>query len=316
MRNPTFRHRERRGEDKTFVVKKETTLLAFVMEKLPKQSERNCRRIIANHQVAVGGAPISLFSAELYPEDEVTIAWEPIRKKKRRDLPIIYEDDHLLAIDKPSGLLSVASDKEKKATAYRMMSDYVSMKDRSKRLFVVHRLDEDTSGVLLFAKDRATQEKLQKHWNDVVTKRGYYAIVEGEMEKKEDTLRNYLFEDKTNLMRVAHGKSGKLAVTSYKVIAEKGGYSLLDVDIKTGRKNQIRVQLGHIGHYVAGDDKYGEPANPLKRLGLHAYELMIVSPIDGRSIELKSPMPTAFKSMFFKARKKGASHVSDRREEK
>ncbi len=296
-RKPLVRSRR---PDKTYVVRHETDLLSFVKEKLPGQSERNVRRIIANHQVAVGGAPVSLFSFRLYPEDEVTLAWEPIRKKKRKNLPIIYEDEHIIAIDKPSGLLSVASDKEKKSTAYRMMSDYLTMNDRSARLFVVHRLDEDTSGVLLFAKDRATQEKLQKHWNDIVTKRGYYAIVEGSMEKKEATLKDYLFEDKTNLMRVAHGPKGaKLAVTEYKTMAEKGGYSLLDVDIKTGRKNQIRVQLGHIGHFVVGDDKYGEPSDPLKRLGLHAYRLTLVSPEDGREIDLRSPMPGPFRKMFF-----------------
>lgn len=317
FRKPTSKPHQSFGRskraDKTFVVRHETDLLSFVKEKLTGQSERNVRRIIANHQVAVGGAPVSLFSFRLYPEDEVTLAWEPIRKKKRKDLPIIYEDEHLIAIDKPSGLLSVASDKEKKSTAYRMMSDYVTMNNRSARLFVVHRLDEDTSGVLVFAKDRPTQEKLQKHWNDVVTKRGYYAIVEGSMEKKEATLKDYLFEDKTNLMRVAHGPRGaKLAVTNYKVMAEKGGFSLLDVDIKTGRKNQIRVQLGHTGHFVIGDDKYGEPANPLKRLGLHAYQLTLISPEDGRKIDLRSPMPYPFKKMFFNVEKEESRERKDK----
>ncbi len=294
---------ERRSEysDKTFVVFSECDLLSFLLKCLPNQSKRNVQRIIANHQVAVGGAPVSLFSFRLYPEDEVTLSWSPIRKRKRRDLPIVHEDEHLLVIDKPSGLLSVASDKERKATAYRMMSDYLMMKDRSARLFIVHRLDEDTSGILLFAKDRATQEALQKKWNDIVVKRGYYAIVEGAMEKKEDTYRDYLFEDKTNLMRVGHAFRGaKLAVTSYSVIASNPSYSLLDIDIKTGRKNQIRVQLGHRGHFVIGDDKYGEPSNPLKRLGLHAYELKLISPLDGRILDFKSPMPASFKGLFFK----------------
>lgn len=287
-------------EDRTFIVKKESDLLTFMTSKLPGQSQRNVSRIIANHQVAVGGAPVSLFSFRVYPEDEVTLSWAPIRKVRRKNLPIIYEDEHIIVIDKPSGLLSVASDKEKKNTAYRMVSDYVSQKDRSARIFVVHRLDEDTSGVLVFAKDRLSQETLQKHWNDVVTKRGYYAIVEGVPEKREATLKNYLFEDKTNLMRVARSPKGaKLAITNYRVIKEGKGYSLLDVDIKTGRKNQIRVQLGHIGHYVIGDDKYGEPANPLKRLGLHAYELRLLSPLDGHEITLRSPMPASFKKLMF-----------------
>ena len=285
---------------KTFPVHHETTLLEFLKGKLPQQSEKNVKRIIMNHQVAVGGVPTDLFRFPLYPEDEVTLSWSPIRKRAPRPIPILFEDDEIIAIDKPSGLLSVASDREKGRTAYRMVSEYVEGKRRGSRIFVVHRLDEDTSGVLIFAKKIEAREALQKDWQKIVRKRGYYAIVEGSMEKKEATLKDYLFEDKTNLMRVAHGPQGaKLAVTKYKVMAEKGGYSLLDVDIKTGRKNQIRVQLGHTGHFVIGDDKYGEPSNPLKRLGLHAYELTIISPENGRKIDLRSPMPRPFEKMFF-----------------
>ena len=165
--------RKRRGlinpdKTKTYKVYQECTLLDFVKMKLPQQSEKNCKRIIMNHQVGVNGAPVSIFKAPLYKEDEVTLAWKPIRRYKRDNLPIIYEDDELIVIDKPSGLLSVASDKEKRRTAYRMVADYLSYKDPNSRCFIVHRLDEDTSGVLLFAKNNIIRTALQHQWNDIV----------------------------------------------------------------------------------------------------------------------------------------------------
>jgi len=285
---------------KTYVVYHETDLLTFCCEKIPKQSRHNVQRIIANHQVAVGGAPVSLFSYKLFPEDEVTISWDRISKHERHDLPIIYEDDDIIAINKPSGLLSTPSDREKGRTAYRLVSDYVTQKDRNNRIFVVHRLDEDTSGVLIFAKSFEVREALQNNWADIVTNRGYYAIVEGMDIPDEGVLKDYLAQDSTFQVYVVRNPSkGKLAITKYKKISAKAGYSLLDVHLETGRKNQIRVQLGNIGHYVIGDDRYGEPSNPLKRLGLHAYELDFKNPLNNKEYKLNAPMPPEFKKMFF-----------------
>jgi 23S rRNA pseudouridine1911/1915/1917 synthase len=287
---------------KTYVVYHETDLLTFCCEKIPKQSRHNVQRIIANHQVAVGGAPVSLFSYKLFPEDEVTISWDRISKHERHDLPIIYEDDDIIAINKPSGLLSTPSDREKGRTAYRLVSDYVTQKDRNNRIFVVHRLDEDTSGVLIFAKSFEVREALQNNWADIVTNRGYYAIVEGMDIPDEGVLKDYLAQDSTFQVYVVRNPSkGKLAITKYKKISAKAGYSLLDVHLETGRKNQIRVQLGNIGHYVIGDDRYGEPSNPLKRLGLHAYELDFKNPLNNKEYKLNAPMPPEFKKMFFKS---------------
>lgn len=285
---------------KTYVVYHETDLLTFCCEKIPKQSRHNVQRIIANHQVAVGGAPVSLFSYRLFPEDEVTISWDRISKHERHDLPIIYEDDDIIAINKPSGLLSTPSDREKGRTAYRLVSDYLTQKDRNNRIFIVHRLDEDTSGVLVFAKNFEVREALQNNWSEIVSCRGYYAIVEGMDIPDEGVLKDYLAQDSTFQVYVVRNPSkGKLAITKYKKISAKAGYSLLDVHLETGRKNQIRVQLGNIGHYVIGDDRYGEPSNPIKRLGLHAYELDFTNPLNGKVYQLNAPMPPEFKKMFF-----------------
>jgi len=307
-KNDKKKHETKKGlidpnKVKTYKVYHETDLLTFLREKMPNQSQHNIRHMIANHQVAVGGAPQSLFRFRLYPEDEVTVTWNPIRKRERKDLPIIYEDDDIIAIDKPSGLLSVASEREKGKTAYRLVSDYVTQKDRNARIFVVHRLDEDTSGILIFAKSYAVREALQNHWQEIVSKRCYYAIVEGEDIPDEGTLKDYLIVDDTYTTKITKNRElGKLAVTKYKKIACKNGLSLLDVEILTGRKNQIRAQLGNIGHHVVGDDRYGEPVDPLGRLGLMAYRLDFINPLSQKAYNLKLEMPEAFKKPFWKSR--------------
>lgn len=292
------------NKTKTFLVYHKTNLLTFLREKIPHQSQHNIRHIIANHQVAVGGAPVSLFTFPLYPEDEVTVSYNKITKRERKDLPIIYEDEDIIAINKPSGLLSVASDREKGRTAYRIVSDYLTQKDKNARIFVVHRLDEDTSGVLIFAKKYEVRETLQNHWQEIVSKRGYYAIVEPGDISDSGRLVDYLAQDKAlNVFVTKNKKAGKEAITNYRKIVSTSRYALLDVNIETGRKNQIRVQLGNIGHYVIGDDRYGEPSNPLKRLGLHAYELDFLSPVTKKVYKINCPIPPEFKKLLGEGKK-------------
>lgn len=285
---------------KEFKVHEECELLPFLLSKYPHLSRNAVKNLLSNHQVAVDGAPVSQFNLKLAKEDTVIVSKCRISKKTRRDLPIIFENNEFIVIDKPSGLLSVASDTEKARTAYRMVSDYMQQKDKHNRIYVVHRLDEDTSGVLMFAKNPEIRNLLQKSWADIVKSRRYYAVVEGVMERKEATLINYLKENSLNLMYVtknAKDKDAKKCITNYKVIESNEMYSLLDINIETGRKNQIRVQLGNLGHYVLGDDKYGEPANPIKRLALHSYELSFAHPVTGKLYIFKSPMPKDFQSL-------------------
>ena len=285
----------------------EEGLLDFLYFKLSKLPKKNVKTILAKHCVAVNGVPVSQFDYPLVKEDVVTISKTPLTKHTRKDLPIIYEDEDIIAINKPSGLLSVASDREKGRTAYRLISDYVSSKNKKDRIYVVHRLDEDTSGVLIFAKSNEVKEALQNSWQEIVKDRGYYAIVEGQMEPKEATLRDYLDQNDLHLVYVTKNKAkGKLAITNYKEIAYKNGYSLLDVHIDSGRKNQIRVQLGNQGHFVIGDDKYGEPADPIKRLGLHAYSLKFTNPHNGKAYHFVTEMPQEFKTLMFGSVKKEA----------
>ncbi len=279
---------------KEYTVKKESELLTYLIEEL-KYNRSNAKSLLSHHMISIDGAPISQFDFKLTKGDSLIISKKPIKKKTRKNLPIIYEDDELIVINKPAGLLSIASDKEKSSTAYRMVMDYLQEKDRHNRIYVVHRLDKETSGILMFAKNEELKNMLQDKWNDLVISRGYYAVCEGIFNKKEDHIINYLKMNKLNLMYVTQDKkNSQKCITDYKVIKENDKYSLLDVHIFTGRKNQIRVTLGSLGHFVLGDDKYGEPPNPINRLCLHAYELVLRHPKTNKILKFSDVLPKDF----------------------
>ena len=215
---------------------------------------------------------------------------------KKEKLDIIYEDKYLIVINKKSGLLTIASPKEKEKTLYHQVSDYVKKQHKSNKIFIVHRLDKDTSGLVLFAKSSETKNKLQNNWFNSIRK--YYAIVEDRLEKKEQTLKSYIAETQTLFSYSTNDSNkGKLALTHYKVIKEAKQYSLLDIHILTGRKNQIRVQLSDIGNPIVGDKKYNSKKNPLRRLCLHAYYLEFMHPITNQNLILKTPLPKSFEML-------------------
>lgn len=284
-----------------YPVNKNCELLSFLLETLKGQSRNSVKSLLTNHRVSVDGAPISQYNFQLTKGDVVIISKTPIHKKTRSNLPIIFENDEIIVINKPSGLLSIASDKEKGSTAYRMLTDYVQQKDKHNRIYVVHRLDEDTSGVLMVAKNEKLRDALQDKWNELVSSRGYIAIVEGHLTNKSGTIRSYLKKNAQNMMYSSKKEGdGQLAITHFVVKKESKDYSLLDVHIDSGRKNQIRVHLGDLGHHVVGDDKYGNPSNPLKRLGLHAYELILEHPFTHKTMKFTAPIPKEFDSLFEK----------------
>ena len=285
---------------KQYVVKEPCELLEFLLLTFKDQSRNSVKSLLGSHRVTIDGAPVTQFNFKLYPGDTVIISNTAIRKKTRSNLPIIFEDNDLIVINKPTKLLSVPSDNEKGSTAFRMVNDYLQQKDKHNRAFIVHRLDEDTSGVLMFAKNIKMTNALTDgdNWNDLVKKRGYYAIVEGQLDNKEGRITSYLKKNAQNMMYSSKKKGdGQLAITDYQVIKENKDYSLVDVDIKTGRKNQIRVHFGDLGHFIIGDDKYGEPSNPIKRLGLHAYELDIRNPLTGKMMKFTAPIPKEFEAL-------------------
>lgn len=288
---------------KTFKVSKESFLLDFLYFKITNDSKNNIKHYLSNHQVLVNGTMTSQFDFKLCKEDVVTIVKNKVdvKKKPTVKLDIIYEDDELIVINKPSGLLSIESDKEKQDTAYGMLQEYVSRNDKKARVFTVHRIDKDTSGVLVIAKNEEIRNKLQHNWQSIVKNREYVAVCEGAFKEKKGQIKSYLKKNVNNLMYSTTDKvNGKLAVTNYQVMKENKLYSLVDVHIDSGRKNQIRVHMNDLHHPVVGDDKYGSLQNPLGRLGLHAYILEFIHPITKKNMVFKAKIPDSFNRLFNK----------------
>jgi len=217
--------------------------------------------------------------------------------KRNRKFNIIYEDKEIIVIDKPAGMLSVSTDKQDENTAYRLVNDY--LRNKRGRVWIVHRLDRETSGVMLFAKSEQIKLKLQDNWDNMAIKRGYIAVVEGRVKVPEKVITSWLKQTKSLLVYSSNREGdGKLAITNYKVLQTAKNYSLLELTLETGRKNQIRVHMKDIGHPVTGDKKYGAVKNPLHRLGLHASVLTVKHPATGEEIKFESPLPEAFTKLF------------------
>ena len=214
-------------------------------------------------------------------------------------LAVLYEDKEILVVDKPAGLLTVATEHEKTRTAHSILTGYISTGCGRcrKRLFVVHRLDRDTSGVLIFAKSEEAMYRLKAAWKE--TRKRYLAIVHGILEKKSGTITSYLAEDEDYVVySTTDTTKGRLAQTVYNVVKEKKGQSLLEVELLTGRKNQIRVHLAGIGHPIVGDAKYGKGDEGLPRMALHARSLSFTHPFNGNKLSFESDVPDLFNKLF------------------
>ena len=212
-----------------------------------------------------------------------------------KKLDIIYEDKELLVVNKENNLLTIGTSKNKINTLYHEVREYI--KKKNQKVFIVNRLDKDTSGIVLFAKNERLKEQLQDKWNDI-TNRYYYAVVEGIPKKSKDTLKDYLQESSTYQVYISNDNKGKLAILNYEIVNKANKYALLNVEIKTGRKNQIRCQLDNIGCPIIGDKKYNSKKNPIGRLGLHAYKLILKNPSYKKTYIFESNIPKEFKNIF------------------
>lgn len=287
-----------------YTVGRSDELLNFLLSKC-KTSRNNVKSLLSNRQVMVNGSPVCQFNFALAKDDEVKIAKRPVavcqppsrKMQSRPKLSILYEDEDFIAVLKPGGLLSVESDKTREC-AFQYVLEYLQAKDKRLRPFILHRIDKETSGVLVFAKNIKLHSMLRQNWNTYVKTREYIAVVEGKMEKKEDTVISYLRENQNNLVYSAKDRDGQKAITHYRVIAENREYSLLEIFIDTGRKNQIRVHMHELGHSIVGDEKYGYTKDPLKRLGLHASKLEFLHPITGKLISIEAKAPNTFYGLF------------------
>jgi len=222
----------------------------------------------------------------------------PPKRYQPKGLTILYEDRDIIVVDKVNGLLTVSSEKVKDKTAYYLLTEYVRKGNQKskRRVFIVHRLDRDTSGVIVFAKDEKAKRYLQEEWQNFSKK--YYALVHGAMPQKEGIITSYLAENSIHRMySVTDPEKGKLAKTGYKVIRESIKYSLLEINLLTGRKNQIRVHLADKGCTVAGDKKYGVKEKGINRLMLHAASLTITHPFSKEKMTFTTKVPAYFDSL-------------------
>lgn len=283
-----------------FHVEEKSLLMEFLMAQMPNKSRNNIKSLLSHKQVLVEGKPVSQFDFPLLPGQKVEISSNRVSpEQKFREYNIVYEDQHIIVIDKMAGLLSIATENEKRATAYSLLSRHVKKQDRGNKIFIVHRLDRETSGLMLFAKSEEVKNKLQETWNDTVIERTYLAVVEGPVEKQEGTITSYLSEDKVFKMHSSpNPASGKEAITHFSVIKKNNAYSLLKVNLETGRKNQIRIHMQEMGHNIVGDKKYGATTSPIKRLGLHAQQLSFMHPVTGEKMNFETKVPRVFLRLF------------------
>ena len=275
-----------------YIVKENEILIGFLKKMFSNLSKNSVKSLLHNEKVFVNGNMTTKYNYELNIGDVVEI-----REKVAKNIDIIYEDKDIIVINKPSGLLTVATEKEKNKTAYHLVMEYLKKKNKNNRIFIIHRLDKDTSGIIMFAKNERAKHLYQDNWNDIVKKRCYYAVIDGKMENKEGTIKSYLKEN-GNMVYSVKNRSGKLAITEYKVLKERKNISLLDINLKTGRKNQIRVHMKENKTPILGDLKYGEKSKLINRLALHAYKLELVNPVTKKLLTFEINMPNEFKMLF------------------
>lgn len=275
-----------------YIVKENEILIEFLKKMFSNLSKNSVKSLLHNEKVFVNGNMTTKYNYELNIGDVVEI-----REKVAKNIDIIYEDKDIIVINKPSGLLTVATEKEKNKTAYHLVMEYLKKKNKNNRIFIIHRLDKDTSGIIMFAKNERAKHLYQDNWNDIVKKRCYYAVIDEKMENKEGTIKSYLKEN-CNMVYSVKDRSGKLAITEYKVLKERENISLLDINLKTGRKNQIRVHMKENKTPILGDLKYGEKSKLINRLALHAYKLELINPVTKKLLTFEINMPNEFKMLF------------------
>ena len=273
-------------------------LLQFLLEQMPDSSKSKVKELLS-HSVCVNGRHVTQYNYPLQPGMVVTI--EKVGYKERlkpRDLDIVYEDEHLFVINKHEGLLSY-SKKPNDTTVITVLNRYLSLTHQHYTAHIVHRLDRDTSGLMMVAKSKQVSQRFEADWKGLVNDRAYVAVAWGKMEPKEGTIKSWLTDGEYCVLSSPTDNGGKLAVTHYKVVRTSRRYSLLELRLDTGRRNQIRVHLREEKHPVVHDPMYGykDDVSPINRLALHAFRLGFTHPITGKKLKFETPYPSAFEKL-------------------
>lgn len=280
----------------TFEPDAEARLLDYLLAAMPDRKRTTVKDYLRHNQVMVGGAVTRQWDHPLKPGDIVRVnTSREFQTFRHPRLRIVYEDEHIIVVNKGYGLLSMGTDRKQEGTAYWLLRDYVKRIDPRNKIFIVHRLDQQTSGLMVFARTPEAKEALQHNWNNMVLERTYVAVTEGAPDPAEGEVRGYLAENSAHEVYVTTDPAkGKLAVTRYRTLRARGKYAMLELSLDTGRKNQIRVHMQQLGTPISGDRRYGGSPSPIHRLALHARTLRFVHPITRRDMNFSSDLPPGF----------------------
>ena len=304
----------RHKQDTILRVEQDCLLMDFLQAKMGGMAKASIKQLLSQRRVTVNNAIQTRHDTPIRRGEIVVIASGRGNVELRHPkLRVVYEDDALIVVEKKNGLLTVPVKADsKETTVFSILKEYVRKQSHRNTVHVVHRLDRETSGLLVFAKSSELQEYMRTYWRQLVTKRSYVALVEGKLEKNEGKITSWLTEDsRTALVSSSPvDNGGQLAITNYKVLKEsalqtdeadlKTEYSLVELNLETGRTNQIRVHMASIGHPVVGDRKYGHgnESSPIDRLCLHARVLEFIHPMTEKKVRFEAPMPKEFARIF------------------
>jgi len=286
--------KDKKSKDLIFNVLETDKLLHFIMRKMNGISRTKAKNILSGGSILVDGKKITKHDFELIPGMEVRISRDNNKTLDNQWVRIVFEDQYLFVVEKQAGILC-NSQHPANETVQSILNQYLEQNHQRCHAHIVHRLDRDTSGLLLLAKDKKVALKFEENWKETVYDRRYVALVHGEMRKNEGTISSWL-KDSAQFITYSSksDNGGKFAVTHYKLIKVKNGYSLVELQLETGRKNQIRVHLQDIGFPVVGDPKYGDGDDKIGRLGLHAYKLCFIHPVTGQNLRFETTLPKSF----------------------
>lgn len=298
MRNTNNTYKTQGGDNLVITVKENAPLLEYLINNV-SESRSKLKATLQGRGIAVNGRMVTQFDYQLKAGDKIIISRHKKQNQfKSRYVKIVYEDRWLVVVEKNIGILSMAAG-HSSLNVKSVLDDYFLKSRQKSRAHVVHRLDRDTSGLMVYAKDIETEQILEHKWHQIVYDRRYVAVVSGEMEQNNGTIANWLKDNKAYITYSSPtDNGGKYAVTHFQVLNRTTEHSLVEYKLETGRKNQIRVHSADMGHPVCGDMKYGNGDDPLHRLCLHAYMLCFTHPVTGEPMEFSTPIPTAFRSLF------------------
>ena len=290
----------KKSRQSTFTTTEAIELFKFIQLSIPDKSRNKLKAMLTHKQFKVGKEITTQFNQLLNIGDEVTVSWDGAFKKESYEgVKIVFEDDDIIVINKRSGLLSIGSEKEKRQTAYRIITHHIQQENPVARLFVIHRLDREASGLMVFAKNKLSQVNLKDSWQETFSKNLYTAVTEGTIEKDTDTITSFLNESKALIVYSGNNpKLGKKAITNYDVFKKNEFFTLLEATQETERKNQLRVHLKSIGHPILGDKKYESKQNPINRTAIHLRKINFIHPNTGQELMFETKVPEDFLKIF------------------